>query len=59
MKNILRAMTSFLAVGVLSVGLAAQTTSARYDSDIQTRVTQQLARRKIFATCRQPRKTAL
>ena len=37
MKNILRAMTSLLAVGVLSVGLAAQTSSARYDNDIQTR----------------------
>ena len=48
MKNILRAMTSFLAVGVLSVGLAAQTTSARYDSDIQTRVTQQLAKKQEF-----------
>src|SRR5450755_1735728 len=48
MKNILRAMTSFLAVGVLSVGLAAQTTSARYDSDIQTRVTQQLTKQKNF-----------
>jgi hyperosmotically inducible periplasmic protein len=49
MKNILRAMTSFLAVGVLSVGLAAQTTtSARYDSDIQTRVTQQLTKKQEF-----------
>ena len=36
MKINLRALTSFLAVGVLSVGLAAQTTSARYDSDIQS-----------------------
>ena len=48
MKNILRAMASFLAVGVLSVGLAAQTTSARYDSDIQTRVTQQLSKKQEF-----------
>jgi hyperosmotically inducible periplasmic protein len=48
MKNILRAMTSFLVVGVLSAGLAAQTTSARYDSDIQTRVTQQLAKKQEF-----------
>jgi hyperosmotically inducible periplasmic protein len=48
MKNILRAMTSFLAVGVLSVGLAAQTASARYDSDIQNRVTQQLTKKQEF-----------
>jgi hyperosmotically inducible protein len=48
MNNIFKAMTSFLAVGVLSVGLAAQTASARYDSDIQTRVTQQLAKKKDF-----------
>jgi hyperosmotically inducible protein len=48
MKNILRGMTSFLAVGVLSVGLAAQTTSARYDSDIQSRVTQQLTKKQDF-----------
>jgi osmotically-inducible protein OsmY len=41
-------MTSFLAVGVLSAGLAAQTTSARYDSDIQVRVTQQLTKKKDF-----------
>jgi hyperosmotically inducible protein len=48
MKNILRAMTSFLAVGVLGVGMAAQTTSARYDSDIQARVTQQLTKKQDF-----------
>jgi hyperosmotically inducible periplasmic protein len=48
MKSILRAMTSFLAVGVLSVGMAAQTSSARYDSDIQTRVTQQLSKKQDF-----------
>ena len=48
MKNILRGIASFLAVGVLSVGLAAQTTSARYDSDIQTRVTQQLTKKQDF-----------
>jgi hyperosmotically inducible protein len=48
MKNILRGMTSFLAVGILSVGLAAQTTSARYDSDIQSRVTQQLTKKQDF-----------
>jgi hyperosmotically inducible protein len=48
MKNILRAMTAFLAVGVLSVGMVAQTTSARYDSDIQARVTQQLTKKQDF-----------
>jgi hyperosmotically inducible protein len=48
MKNVLRAMTSFLAVGVLGVGMAAQTTSARYDSDIQARVTQQLTKKQDF-----------
>jgi hyperosmotically inducible periplasmic protein len=48
MKNILRAMTAFLMVGVLSVGMVAQTTSARYDSDIQARVTQQLTKKQDF-----------
>jgi hyperosmotically inducible protein len=48
MKFNLRALTSFLAVGVLSAGLAAQTTSARYDSDIESRVTQQLAKKQDF-----------
>lgn len=52
MKNILKAVTSFLTVGVLSLGLAAQTTSARYDSDIQTRVTQQLAKKQDFRNLR-------
>ena len=48
MKNILRAMTAFLVVGVLSVGMVAQATSARYDSDIQARVTQQLTKKQDF-----------
>src|ERR1700682_1971205 len=48
MKNILRGMASFLAVGVLSVSLSAPTTSARYDSDIQSRVTQQLRKKPEF-----------
>jgi osmotically-inducible protein OsmY len=48
MKNIVRAMASFLTVGILSAGLAAQTASARYDSDIQSRVTQQLAKKSEF-----------
>ncbi len=46
MNNFLKALTSFLAVGVLSAGMAAQTSNARYDNDIQTRVTQQLAKQK-------------
>ncbi len=58
MKINLRSLTSFLAVGVLSVGLAAQTTSARYDSDIQSRVTQQLAKKQEFRNLQAPRKTA-
>ena len=48
MKSILRSMTAFITVGVLSAGLAAQTASTRYDSDIQTRVTQQLAKKSEF-----------
>ena len=48
MKNMLRTATSFLSVCILSAGLAAQTASARYDSDIQTRVTQQLAKKNDF-----------
>jgi hyperosmotically inducible protein len=48
MKTILRGMASFLAVGVLSVSLAAQTASARYDSDVQSRVTQQLTKKQEF-----------
>ena len=35
-------------MGILSAGLAAQTASARYDNDIQTRVTQQLAKKSEF-----------
>ncbi len=48
MKNSLRIVASFLSVGLLSAGLAAQTASARYDSDIQTRVTQQLGKKTEF-----------
>jgi hyperosmotically inducible protein len=48
MKKILRALCAILAVGVLSVGLAAQTSSARYDSEIQARVTQQLTKTQDF-----------
>jgi osmotically-inducible protein OsmY len=48
MKSILRIISSFLTVGILSAGLVAQTASARYDTDIQTRVTQQLAKKSEF-----------
>jgi hyperosmotically inducible protein len=47
-KNTFRGVSTFLAVGILSAGLAAQTASARYDSDIQTRVSQQLTKRNDF-----------
>src|SRR5882757_5224636 len=48
MKNIIRATASFLTVGILSAGLAAQTASTRYDGDIQIRVTQQLTKKSEF-----------
>jgi hyperosmotically inducible protein len=48
MKNILRGMASFLVVGILSIGLAAETASARYDIDIQNRVSQQLTKKQEF-----------
>src|ERR1700675_2040480 len=48
MKSILRTMSSFLTVGILSAGMVAQTASARYDTAIQTRVTQQLAKKSEF-----------
>jgi osmotically-inducible protein OsmY len=47
MKSI-RTVAPLLAVAVLGVGLAAQSSSARDDSDIQTRVAQQLAKQKDF-----------
>jgi hyperosmotically inducible periplasmic protein len=48
MRNMFRTLAPFLAFGMVSTGLAAQTASARYDSDIQTRVTQRLAKDKDF-----------
>jgi len=49
MNKTLRALTSLLAVGILSASLMAQTSSAaRYDGDIQARVAQQLAEKKEF-----------
>jgi len=49
MKTILRVLGLFLMAGVLSAGLAAQTTSAsRYDKSIQSRVVQLLASKQEF-----------
>ena len=48
MKNLFRALASFLLVGVLSIGAAAQATAARYDSDIESRVSQELSKKKEF-----------
>lgn len=52
MKINLRVLASFIAVGVLNVGLAAQTTSTRYDSAIQSRVMQQLTKKQEFRNLR-------
>jgi hyperosmotically inducible protein len=48
MKNLSKALASFLLVGVLSFGAAAQTAAARYDSDIESRVSQQLNKKTEF-----------
>ena len=48
MKSFFKVATAFFAIGVLSLSLAAQTGNARYDSDIQTRVTRQLSKKKEF-----------
>jgi hypothetical protein len=49
MKNTLRVLGLFLAMGALSVGLSAETTSAaRYDAAIQSKVTQKLASKQQF-----------
>ena len=48
MKNIVKGITSLAVVGVFSIGLAAQTSSARFDNDIETRVTQQLTKKQDF-----------
>jgi hyperosmotically inducible periplasmic protein len=52
MKSTLRTMALMLAIGMLSTGLAAQTASARCDSDIQTKVAQQLTKKKDFRNLR-------
>jgi osmotically-inducible protein OsmY len=49
MKAFLRSFGWFVGIGVLSVGMVAQGTSAnRYDSAIQAKVSQQLAGKKEF-----------
>jgi hyperosmotically inducible protein len=49
MKALFKGLSLFLVVGVLSVGLAAQAAAAgRYDSYIQARVAQQLAKKAEF-----------
>lgn len=49
MKRTMSIFATALAVGILSAGLAAQTSSAsRYDQDIQVRVEKQLANNKDF-----------
>jgi osmotically-inducible protein OsmY len=48
MKNLFRALASFLLVGVLSIGAAAQANAARYDSDIQSRVSNELNKKAEF-----------
>ena len=53
MNKISQTLAVFLSVGVLSIGLIAQTASAgRYDGDIQSRVSQQLAAKKEFRNLR-------
>jgi hyperosmotically inducible periplasmic protein len=48
MKNMVKTIALFLGISVLSLSLAAQTSSARYDSDIQTRATQRLDKKQEF-----------
>jgi osmotically-inducible protein OsmY len=49
MKHDLNILSTAVAVGILSVGLAAQTSNAsRYDHEIQSRVEQRLADKKNF-----------
>jgi hyperosmotically inducible periplasmic protein len=49
MVKILKSLSALLGIGILSVGLAAQTASAgRYDVDIQNQVSHKLAAKKEF-----------
>jgi len=45
MKTLFSAVTSVLVLGILSVGLVAQTSAGRYDGVIQDRVSQELAKK--------------
>ncbi len=48
MKNFSKALASLLLVSVLSIGAAADTASARYDRNIESRVSQELTKKKDF-----------
>jgi hyperosmotically inducible periplasmic protein len=48
MNKILKTLSVFLGISILSVGLAAETIASRNDSDIQNRVSQELAAKKEF-----------
>jgi osmotically-inducible protein OsmY len=50
MKNLYKTLASFLMVGLLSAGLAAETAASRYDGDIESRATQALASKQQFTT---------
>jgi osmotically-inducible protein OsmY len=52
MKPLLKHLAAFLAVGVFSIGLAAQSGAARYDSAIQSKAAQQLSQKKEFQNVR-------
>ena len=53
MNKISKTLAVFLSVGVLSIGLIAQTASAgRYDGEIQSRVSTELAAKKEFRNLR-------
>lgn len=48
MKALLRSLGWFVGVSILSVGMAAQTSSSRYDATIQAQVSHELASKKEF-----------
>jgi osmotically-inducible protein OsmY len=52
MKPLFKHLAAFLAVGVFSIGLAAQSGAARYDSAIQSKAAQQLSQKKEFQNVR-------
>jgi hyperosmotically inducible periplasmic protein len=53
MKTLFSAVTSVLVLGILSVGLVAQTSAGRYDGVIQGRVSQELAKKQEFRNIQQ------